>query len=686
MRSLASQIARHLSPAAHRTDGDLLAGFLTGSDADFGELVRRHGPLVWGVCRRALPNAADAEDAFQAVFLVLVRRANRLTGGNTLGPWLHRVATWTVRNVRRRNARRFAKESALPDQLSSPASDPDLSLDLDAALLALPEKYRSPIVLCHLLGFTRAEAAGQLGCPEGTLSAWLSRGLEKLRVKLRGFDPAKALGVAAVAVPMGLGSATVRAAVAAKVAVAAAGSSTITLIAEGVIRMFWVKKATAATAALFTVFAMGMGVGLSGRQVVGVADGQDRVPVAEKAPTGTLDFVAADDLATVTADLQARIETLEALAAGSEAGMKLAHEKLKLAIDAKVDPKTLQQDKETFAKIQDTAKSAKQEVEKLKAQLDKLKQAKQEKEKKFSPRDDSAARLQDLEKAIKARQAALEALAEGAKVLTRQAGLLGSDPKAQAEAQEKLERVKESVAAAKKELDSLQKQLAEQKVPATRLEKKDLEKFRPEATDLDKQFTDLKAMLAEIQSQREKLARDLGTTEKELKRLELQSQRIMEQAESIAKKRADLARPGAEATKAAAFVELTVAGQGGKLEFSLRETDASGKVLGTVRVAEGAMLLKLLTRTKADATAPKELRVIAEPSATMGVGLTTALKACDAAGYSKVKFTGYIPAGGYMPPLDPKQKGEAPGYKHYEGKESSPAQLMREMEEGMSRD
>src|SRR5262245_47761198 len=129
MRRLATQLALHLTSSV-RTDGELLAGFLNaGADSDFAELVRRHGPLVWGVCRRALPDPADAEDAFQAVFLVLVRRASGLTGSPTVGPWLHRVAAWTARNVRRRNARRLAKRVPLSDQLPAATTDPDLTLD-----------------------------------------------------------------------------------------------------------------------------------------------------------------------------------------------------------------------------------------------------------------------------------------------------------------------------------------------------------------------------------------------------------------------------------------------------------------------------------------------------------------------------------------------------------------------------
>jgi len=154
MRSLAAQVVRQLPNALGvRLDGELLSGFLThGAEDDFAELVRRHGPLVWGVCRRALPDQADAEDAFQATFLVLLRRGRKLTGYPTIGPWLHKVAAWTARNVRRRNARRLARQTALPDQLPATVADKDLPLDIDAALLTLPEKFRSPIVLCHLLG------------------------------------------------------------------------------------------------------------------------------------------------------------------------------------------------------------------------------------------------------------------------------------------------------------------------------------------------------------------------------------------------------------------------------------------------------------------------------------------------------------------------------------------------------
>src|SRR4051794_12391028 len=113
----AAAICRELL-ADRRSDGELLAAFTSGpSEEAFAELVRRHGPLVWGACRRLLPNPSDAEDAFQAAFLVLVRRAPRLTHSATVAPWLHRVAVWTARNVRRKNARRLARFSALPEHV-----------------------------------------------------------------------------------------------------------------------------------------------------------------------------------------------------------------------------------------------------------------------------------------------------------------------------------------------------------------------------------------------------------------------------------------------------------------------------------------------------------------------------------------------------------------------------------------
>src|SRR6187431_1708568 len=135
MRSSAAlAVCRELT-ADRRSDGELLSAFLAErSEPAFLELLKRHGPLVWGACRRLLPDPADAEDAFQAAFLVLVRRARRLTRCAAIGPWLHRVAVWTARNVRRKNARRLARQTVMPEAVPGPhAPDADLKADLDAA-------------------------------------------------------------------------------------------------------------------------------------------------------------------------------------------------------------------------------------------------------------------------------------------------------------------------------------------------------------------------------------------------------------------------------------------------------------------------------------------------------------------------------------------------------------------------
>jgi RNA polymerase sigma factor (sigma-70 family) len=266
-----------------RPDGALLAAFLADRDeAAFAEVVRRHGGLVWGVCRRTLPDPADAEDAFQATFLVLVRRAGRLTRAATVGPWLHRVAVWTARNLRRKNARRLSRRRELPDALPAPSA-PNPPCDLDALLLRLPERYRAALVLCHLGGLTHREAAARLGCAEGTVSSLVSRGLAKLRAKLAA-DPMPLLvaGLAGAA-PASLSAAAVKSAVALQLAsLSAAASPAVASLVKGVLPMFWAKKATAAGMMALLLVTTGVGVGVSVRQVP-QAVAQSEKPAAKPA-------------------------------------------------------------------------------------------------------------------------------------------------------------------------------------------------------------------------------------------------------------------------------------------------------------------------------------------------------------------------------------------------------------------
>src|SRR5205823_2856910 len=151
-------------------DGELLRRYLAGrEEAALAALVRRHGPMVFGVCRRVLGDAHDAEDAFQATFLVFVRKAAAVRPRETVGPWLYGVATRTALKARAHSARRRAREKQvdeLPDVAApaDPAAADWLPL-LDQAVQALPAKYRLPVVLCELRGLSRADAAGRLGLP-----------------------------------------------------------------------------------------------------------------------------------------------------------------------------------------------------------------------------------------------------------------------------------------------------------------------------------------------------------------------------------------------------------------------------------------------------------------------------------------------------------------------------------------
>jgi RNA polymerase sigma factor (sigma-70 family) len=245
--------------SAHGTsDQQLLDQFTTCRDEEaFAELVRRHGPLVFGVCRRNLPNPPDAEDAFQATFLVLVRRAALLSHYTDLGPWLYQVATSCCRTVQRGNRRRLSRiQLGLSSPLASPEPDfdPDLGAVLDAAVLALPQKYQAPVILCHLQGYTRRQAAERLGWPEGTLSVRLNRALAKLRARLAGRDLAVALAAAgAVTFPTALLDAAVRTFVIYTTAVGTIPANVLSTT-NGVLRTSLAKKLrTSACALLFIV-------------------------------------------------------------------------------------------------------------------------------------------------------------------------------------------------------------------------------------------------------------------------------------------------------------------------------------------------------------------------------------------------------------------------------------------------
>jgi RNA polymerase sigma factor (sigma-70 family) len=169
------------------TDGQLLECFLTAHDeAAFEALVRRHGPMVLGVCRRVLRNEQDAEDAFQATFLVLIRKASSILPRDRVGNWLYGVAYRTALKAKSMNAKRRAKERQLA---GAPRPDVDergqeLLVLLDSEVNRLPPKYRQPVVLCDLEGMTRQQAAHQLGWPEGTVATRLATARRMLAKRL----------------------------------------------------------------------------------------------------------------------------------------------------------------------------------------------------------------------------------------------------------------------------------------------------------------------------------------------------------------------------------------------------------------------------------------------------------------------------------------------------------------------
>ncbi|QJW98206.1 sigma-70 family RNA polymerase sigma factor [Frigoriglobus tundricola] len=199
-------------------DAELLGRFTRYADHPaFEVLLRRHGPMVLGVCRRML--AADADDAFQATFLVLIRKARELRG-ERLGAWLYGVAYRVALKARTRALRiaNFRREvtDMMPDP-NVPSGAPDWLPILDAELAAIPAKYRDPIVLCELQGASRTEAARTLGVPEGTLSSRLARGREMLRRRLLKHGTLlPAGGLAALFSANGVGRATVAAALIAR--------------------------------------------------------------------------------------------------------------------------------------------------------------------------------------------------------------------------------------------------------------------------------------------------------------------------------------------------------------------------------------------------------------------------------------------------------------------------------------
>lgn len=279
----AGSVIRHLSRAAlfqtgtGLTDGELLECFIARRDeAAFEVLMRRHGPMVLGVCRRVLRNDADAQDALQATFLVLVHKASSVVPRALVGNWLYGVAHNTALKAKAMKRKRLAKEreAGATARAETPNEEwPQLNALLYAELSRLPDKYRVPIVLCELEGKLVREAARQLGWPQGTVASRLSRGRALLAQRLarRGLAISSgvlaatlAQGAALASIPARVVMSTVRAAsfaAASKAAAAGVVSAKVAALTEGVIRTMLVTKLKIATALLLVLATVGVGVG-----------------------------------------------------------------------------------------------------------------------------------------------------------------------------------------------------------------------------------------------------------------------------------------------------------------------------------------------------------------------------------------------------------------------------------------
>jgi RNA polymerase sigma factor (sigma-70 family) len=302
-----------LRGGAGLSDGQLLECYLDHrEETAFAALVRRHGPMVWGVCRRVLPSYHDAEDAFQATFLVLVRKAASVMPREKVANWLYGVAYQTALKARAVAARRGARErqmTSFPEPaLPEPERRQELGPLLDQELTRLPDLYRVPVVLCDLEGLTYREAARQLGCPEGTLAARLARArallakrLARHGLLLSGGALAVALSVneASACVPAAVVTATVQAAgLFAGPAAAGVISAPVLALTEGVLQTMLVNKIKMAAGALLLVGVLGAGVGAGGVVAQSYGPGRGFAPGGPEkgtSPAVALNLVADDD-------------------------------------------------------------------------------------------------------------------------------------------------------------------------------------------------------------------------------------------------------------------------------------------------------------------------------------------------------------------------------------------------------
>jgi RNA polymerase sigma factor (sigma-70 family) len=344
-----SEVIRHLRRTVsqrgdERTDAQLLESFLRQrEEAALAVLIRRHGPMVWGVCRRLLRSHHDAEDAFQATFLVLVQKGTTIRDPEMVGNWIYGVAHQTAVRMRTTAAKRGARERQMTEMPEPAAAEHDLRNDLrpllDRALTRLPDKYRVLIVLCDLEGKTRKQVARQLTLPEGTVAGRLARARALLAKRLTrdGFAISGGmLGVvlsaqAAASIPAVVLSSTIHAATLLAAGKTGAISAEVLTLTEGVMKAMLLTKLKLATAFLLAVVVTGLSVkalaqpgGVQPAAFNGVRS-QSAAPVGEGDPKGRAEDespASAEDISAVARKMGVIKDRLK-MASGGKQTQKL---------------------------------------------------------------------------------------------------------------------------------------------------------------------------------------------------------------------------------------------------------------------------------------------------------------------------------------------------------------------------
>jgi RNA polymerase sigma factor (sigma-70 family) len=420
MNRLLSHLRRVATPQQSPSDGELLSCFIERrEESAFAALLRRHGPMVLGVCRRVLRNVHDAEDAFQATFLVLVRKATSVRPREAVGNWLYGVAYRTALEARAKIARRHARERPM-DDLPQPEAKPEADWHeflpwLDQELHRLPDRFRTAVVLCDVEGRSRKEVARQLAIPEGTLSSRLATARKRLAARLSrlGFVLSGASLAALLAenaapacVPAPLTLSTTRAALlvaAGHTAAAGVVSGAVSSLAEGVLKTMLVAKLKTVSVVLSSVVVLGLGTGgLLYQTRAGAADplqqGQQRAQREQDKARAAEDARSRE---------QALMEELERARREAVAQRERAERERKRAEEE------LRELRERLAKAEEAARLARQQTEKA-LYAENVRQAQQQLAAKPEERQPLARRAEEkanaLERIQQERQQLLERL------------------------------------------------------------------------------------------------------------------------------------------------------------------------------------------------------------------------------------------------------------------------------------